>query len=832
MTRSVLDLQAARCRCRRESTLCTVRPIHRVCRCMWRWKALPLKSTRVHVRLSSLDAAQKSTDTHEHALHYEKISRLTKYYGVRCGDPVFLFIRKLSRTPMVHESSLRRLGMTVYDYGLWRQATHAPNLDSAIRLMEKRASKLVRPDALQESKVDSVAQPGHPPTWLVLFMICYKVRSAADAQRACSLALHHLPAAPSHLQPPLLMFTAFWLAVHNLLVPLQQLVKKFLDLPTERLGYHFDVLLQSLSHTSALKGASVIAINLMETVSRHNLHLNEKTYTILLTSGLATPELGLTIARQMEKQAFTPSDGHLACLIKLFAKARWQRKAGRCLSVLRQRYAKVNPENILPETASIPTSAVKRTFYAPQNWFMSAFRSTTALNAYLRRISLHEKHRFMRGHAQHSASHFRNVLRVAAFDRIIPADSLVKAIERAKSQIPALRSDVAMYIFAIQGLLYRRDNANAIHLWDEISRYKSKLTTWAVGVGVGALTLGGRGDKAFALLQEIVTSSHADASKTQQKTQWRCKSVDTPTVNIFMVSLQRTGQLDIVFQFWDHMATLFEVRPDKHSLAILLKAARLAGKCDPSFRGALVELGLGRLFGESPSGDVSHQSAHSSLVSMIQGMLSSERHVTMTGLWNGERAGIVALRVLQDIFFGNWPDLATVRSPAHAIRPSASFQAIFPVTDLFRSVMGHSSTSEGSRTGLVPTVSGPLPMYAQIIPNDVVFRAYIDLLAAESLIPRIPLALAWMRHLGVRPSQNTLATALVYWAEVGMDSPMVEHWKSSRSQYDKLMHWLYHWVGPKNMPTHGDVGRAIRRIRFIRELRYSRPVVKNMEGEA
>ena len=115
--------------------------------------------------------------------------------------------------------------------------------------------------------------------------------------------------------------------------------------------------------------------------------------------------------------------------------------------------------------------------------------------------------------------------------------------------------------------------------------------------------------------------------------------------------------------------------------------------------------------------------------------------------------------------------------------------------------------------GLYPSVA-----YSSVDPSERAFASYIALLVSQSLASDIPLALAWMRALDVRPSRSTIALALVSWREVSASAPLLETWSrgSSSSDYTKLVDWVLDWVGEENMPSNEAIGKAVRRVSFLR----------------
>ena len=205
----------------------------------------------------------------------------------------------------------------------------------------------------------------------------------------------------------------------------------------------------------------------------------------------------------------------------------------------------------------------------------------------------------------------------------------------------------------------------------------------------------------------------------------------------------------------------------------------------------------------------------------------------VTGLWGGERASRVALQIGRDMFLANYPELGEIGAPVRPLRKSRNDLALSPVSDLIHSVLGGSSAGSRSSPPHLPTrdrdrdhgggrrppeTTTPIERvarrntresfwrYASIVPSDLTFRLYVDLLGSEDESAEIPVVLAWMRYLNVRPSRATLATALVYWAEVGMDAPLVEMIKVKGlgfggeggrrrgSPYEELWAWMEGWL--------------------------------------
>ncbi|KAF5343128.1 hypothetical protein D9758_015216 [Tetrapyrgos nigripes] len=113
--------------------------------------------------------------------------------------------------------------------------------------------------------------------------------------------------------------------------------------------------------------------------------------------------------------------------------------------------------------------------------------------------------------------------------------------------------------------------------------------------------------------------------------------------------------------------------------------------------------------------------------------------------------------------------------------------------------------------------------------------------------PEIPIALAWMRHLGIKPKKDTLAVSLVFWGEVTvpsetLDVPPLSYSKGPQNrqnhtaqsevgEYERLVRWIKHWIQEMKvsdegvdvdvMPTMGDLAKWRGIVRRIREGRGS-----------
>jgi hypothetical protein len=170
-----------------------------------------------------------------------------------------------------------------------------------------------------------------------------------------------------------------------------------------------------------------------------------------------------------------------------------------------------------------------------------------------------------------------------------------------------------------------------------------------------------------------------------------------------------------------------------------------------------------------------------------------------SGIWQDALPLEFARKVFLRALFGN--DTSTVllgiESPAGAIRTSyeddplsgmgmpqltPKFFAFDPFPDLL--------TSDGKSR--YPSI---------VVTNSNCFN-YITLLGVGGRAGEIPLVLAWMKALGIQPSDSTIAVALVFWAEVTVQAPLVEKWSGGpeKNQYARFVEWLREWVGERRLP--------------------------------
>jgi len=749
--------------------------------------------------------------------------RVCENYLSRIGDATSPLLRSLvaGRTFKEWDDFFSQASTSHPQIERWKPVIGASDFDIALDLLRERGVELEWPlSAAHPERVQDVQRP-QPPTWLILYLLC-KIDNPSDAKRASLLVLYHLPHASQEWRAALLLVCTFVLAGHDLTVPLKHVIEAMLDLQEGLRDDDYNLLLRLLSKASRSRTIGDLIGPVIATLSSRGFRLDQDTADRLLSASFANGQMALLVVRAMHAQGNLPSPPNIDRLIKLFAKTGWTGKAGRTLKQLRSRNFQEKRGKIATPSQLVHSPSPDEPSMLGEDWYMSAFSSSRSLHAYMQAQSNKLDLETPR------VATWRAVLRTASKDRNISSEALLSLRATAKSLDAAIDSDSVLDLIAIAGLLYRREYAIALRLWGELAPRVHKMEEWGITLGVRTLTMVGRPREAFDLMQRFVdpsvfnrvSASVAVVPKVRRR-------LVTQTVNVFLAALERIGRPDVVFEIWDDIEAIFNVLPDQYTLAILLKAAKMAGRPDTSVRRALVDLGFGRLVrrtrkdsNEAETQEL-RETCRSLAVAKVRELLSTSAADGDSSMWNEERVGVRALRIAKHILLDNWPELRYVLPPANKYETRDAK----PVTRLLLRLRATPQAPLEDPLEIEHTPSegsNPLWPHPQVMPNDVLFRAYIDLLGIEDRKTDIPLALAWMRHLDVKPSVNTLATALVYWAELTMGAPLVEHYMREQSPYRRLVVWMGEWVGSDNLPGEADIGNHLQRIKAVRERRNER----------
>ncbi len=302
----------------------------------------------------------------------------------------------------------------------------------------------------------------------------------------------------------------------------------------------------------------------------------------------------------------------------------------------------------------------------------------------------------------------------------------------------------------------------------------------ALTSGLQALIRSDRSAKALEILERWAWRPVFDSmGHTNENGPPRVR-LTTISVNELLVSLKRAGRPDAVFALWDALPR-YGVLPDAVSLAILLQAARLACSLDDTVGGALArakERVRGALGPREPhagigfdgvADDANSDIAFARLAKLLGTPAQPRAYVA--GTWRGRPPLDAARGVFLQVLFGMDAAhaLEATQAPAAAVR--TSHDGAPSARTLLRAPAPYVFTPPASVTLRRP---GGGSWYPSVAASNACVFNYVALLGAGGRAGEIALVLAWMRGLGLQPSEATLALALVFWGEVGMQAPLIE----------------------------------------------------------
>jgi hypothetical protein len=716
----------------------------------------------------------------------------------------------------------------------WQDLLESPNIIEKLEHARLQAARGVS-GFLDRQDTSAGIRIGDLPPWFPTFVLYHKATTPQEITSSAELMWSYLPTTNPRTSHILTILTVARLSERQLTAALRLFVWRFCQSPHIPTDHHCNLLLRALSLHPRNVETSLLAEKVLELMIQHELRVGVETYDALLHRHFVTLRVATAVKKKMAQEGFKPKEGHLKSLFHLMTAHRFVRKAAHYLDRLQRLQRKRRSEAVAlcsdshmdPSDNAQPASLNTR--------FVRTFRRPARAIHYLRnltsadvKISLSRKPHALhcarrRKHNHITLQGWISVLYTASRSKAVTSDRLLKAFRLGANAYPP--SHLA-YSTVIRGLLYKHDYTNALALWDESCSLNLPLDTISLGNGIRTLAMNGEALRAFQLLEQVQATRQSSA--TEGKGQDNRKSghirpveVNLQAIHHYMLGMHRMGRPDVVFALWDHMYTLYGLIPDAYTINILLQTARWAKKFKDTIKGQLAYLGFGQALTSAhviPTEPPSEPRIQAS--SAVFSLLDPTQRPWVTGMWNSEPPGRAALRVTMQMFIGNWPDLRGVALPVQALRRSGADAATKPLREAINAVMDRVPHEVSPLYELLP--EAPTAQYPHIIPTDVTFRAFIDLLAAETLHTEIPLALAWQRALGIAPSKATLATALVYWTEVSMDAPLMERFRGrgAKNPYTQLVLWLEGWVGTDGMPGREEMSAEMRRAAYYRDSRY------------
>ncbi|KJA25431.1 hypothetical protein HYPSUDRAFT_213818 [Hypholoma sublateritium FD-334 SS-4] len=686
------------------------------------------------------------------------------------------------------------------------------------------------------------------PAWVVLYLVLYKVRTADHAAKPLLDLVHlYLPTAPPETHGPLLVLAAHHLARHNLLVPLQALVGTFLTTPLPLAAQEatFNLFLEALANTPLRSAAAANeVVRVLAAMDARQLVLRSGTYRALLADRFVTLQLTKHLLARMGREHVAPTAAHLEGFLRVFAR-------NGAIHEARKYFTAIHAVTTGPPMEGYDPR------YAANTLMLAAHEDKASAFTFLRRLAqlseeaeaaspappatVPQKIRFISRPGDNIYDQTA-ALHVAARDLRSSSHRLIRSFLRMSA-----RPTVATHTVLIRGLLFRKAYTKAALFWLRLERECLGLTNGGGGWGVDASELEDEAEyeapawartrerrmvmdnaALTAGLQALIRSERsAKALEILERWAWRpaLNSIDdsikrgpprvrltTISANELLVSLKRAGRPDAVFALWDALPR-YGVLPDAVSLSVLLQAARLACTLDDSVGGALARAKArvrGVLSPPEPHAgvgfdgvddDADSDIAFARLAALLGTPAQPRGYVA--GTWRGRPPLDAARGVFLQVLFGMDAahTLDATLAPAAAVRtshdgaPSARTLLRAPAPYVFAPPAGVALHRPGGGS-----------WYPSVVASNACVFNYVALLGTGGRAGELALVLAWMRALGLQPSEATLALALVFWGEVGVQAPLVEMWGGTGAgddgpgEYGRLVRWIREWVGEKRVP--------------------------------
>ncbi|TFK36525.1 hypothetical protein BDQ12DRAFT_654227 [Crucibulum laeve] len=667
-----------------------------------------------------------------------------------------------------------------------------PRMDIATALKKLKGRAM-----LPKEESEPIPIPPHIPAWVILYLAGFKVRTPTHANGPLMhLVSIYFDSLPPALQGPFLILTMLQVARFNLAAHMRPLVDKFLTIPLDDPALQFNLMLQAMAckPTSSTENAEGV-VSLLKAMKARQLKLTSKTYDGLLHDRFVAVQLTRYLQSRMIKEGHVPTASQLESYLRIFAKDGAIHDARKYLDAIHT----LSAEAIEKGSSDAQERAYRANtvLLANHNDRTSAFEFLRELYAPPEELNTEvSSHLRLPKRPQLAAKSKTDVyittatFAVMARDHSISSDRLIETFEKM-----TVRTNIVTYTILIRGLLQRKKFQEALFFWRKFRDTGLLMDKQMLTVGLQVLTRAKKPHQAIMLLEAFAgpRKGGEDVFQLHDPIQ-----LTTVSINEFLVALVRLRRPDLVFKLWDHMGELYGVYPDADTLSILLQAARVAYRLDDTLSGAIATLGLKNPFRKQRK----NMSTRDDILQSIADVIGQPDHAQpkryVSGIWNGLPPINAACKVFQQAIFGNDHDkkLPNVKSPADAVRTSLDADPMLALPS-FRP----------TKFEFVPppdllTLSGKSRHPNVVVTDNNCFN-YIVLLGLGSRATEIPLTLAWMRALDIQPSGSTLAAALVFWAEVSLQAPLVEAWSggAQKSEFIKLADWVREWVGEPRAPT-------------------------------
>ncbi|WWC88660.1 uncharacterized protein L201_003573 [Kwoniella dendrophila CBS 6074] len=176
----------------------------------------------------------------------------------------------------------------------------------------------------------------------------------------------------------------------------------------------------------------------------------------------------------------------------------------------------------------------------------------------------------------------------------------------------------------------------------------------------------------------------------------------------------------------------------------------------------------------------------------------------------------IARRIFRQVILGNWPHLKNVESPLQIAHQGA----LETIVSFFSSSISSSSDNndienivENNKKEIFDDIAEEIKLpskhskYQHILPTTNTFKSYIALLGYYKRFNEIPIVLAWMKELKIKPNFSTMCLALLHICENEGPRKFIKIENSSNSNNDNggggalmrdeeiIRKWLENWLG-------------------------------------
>ena len=768
-----------------------------------------------------------------------KAKQFIEYFYRDSLDPIWHLVNILQSSAgrLQVTEDLQKANISIREFGYWVPVISQQNIALAVSKLAEietstSTSPLERPSAPDSSM----------PSWVVLYLVGFQVRTPAHAKGPLlDIVYSHLPKTPTSIQGPLLILTLSNLARFNLLIPIRRIIDIFLNttlIDPERQFNHFLQALSSIPYRSMDSANNVVTI--LKAMEARQLKLQSTTYELLLNDRFVTLQLTKFLRARMVQEGFIPSASHLEAYLRVFANNGAIHDAQQYHEAIQSIPAPVEPGDEPIHVSNVPHYRANTLLLGAHGDRTSAFnflrvlskktlqkKTTPATTPTLHPPPSQRPPPFQRREVRFLAKQKSDIydktaaLYVAAKDLTTPTKRLIQLFATLTS-----RPTIATHTVLIRSLLFRKEFSKAAVFWSKLLKTGLVIDQEALTAGVQTLTRNGKPHEAFLLLEKYTLKSRDQDFSSEVSILFPPVALNTISMNEYLVSLNRIARPDAVFKLWDHMGILYGTEPNTDTLSILLQSARLACKLDDTLSGALAKLGLINPFRRRKV-----YQPHQSREKAVDEILTVLGHPSRgglrrytSGIWNDQTPVEAVRKVFLQALFGNDTNkrLLSVKPPANPMRSSYDSDA----------------SSADSVLDLIPKISSkkyvftPPPdlltakgesHYPQIVINNANCFNYIVLLGiyGGERAAEIPLVLAWMKELCIVPKESTIAVALAFWSELGVQAPLVEKWSGGPelNEFAKLVNWITGWVGKKRLPRQEMLVKWQGIVRKMRESR-------------